>query len=610
MALSWLHVSDFHFKGGDPYDRDVVLRALVRSVRTYRAQGRKPDLIFATGDVAHGGKSGEYAAATPFFDALLEAAGVAKRGLFVIPGNHDVDRDLGIGLVRTLGSREEADACFGPAVPKMHIVHKQREFVRWHDAYFAGIRAYPQDSTCGPVELVEIGPHRLGILPVNSALFCQDDGDHGKLWVGRRWPNRALYVTVEGDEAHVFPIRYEDEPHEVWTVDPSVFPAARGYTGVFPLRRPKAPAPARPPAPAAGSPAPTRFPCNIASRRNLPFVGREALLEQIGAAFRDRGREAVVVLHGPPGVGKSEFAREFARRAAQAYPGGRFVVAAGEQALAVDFARLGATLLDLDQPTGLPLAEQALRVLASLGHEPTLLIYDNVQALDAVQPWLPPAGMRCHALLTTNLDRWDAGWNALEVPPLSPAESVELVGRIAGADVRARFGEHLAAVAEGLPVQLVPASATLAYEARRESQLPRRLPAARRAGPAPAACRRAPEPAAYPGRRAATASDRRRRLERRRVPAPPRRLPRPASAAGRQRAAPAPALCRLPAAPPSRRRAAGGHAPDRPRASAADAGSGPRARRQPQPAGAGGGPARLPNRTGPLGSRCGVDSRR
>ena len=56
MKLVWLHVSDFHFKGGDPYDRDVVLRALVRSVAEYRERGRQPDLIFATGDVAFSGK--------------------------------------------------------------------------------------------------------------------------------------------------------------------------------------------------------------------------------------------------------------------------------------------------------------------------------------------------------------------------------------------------------------------------------------------------------------------------------------------------------------------------------------------------------------------------
>src|SRR4051794_14867048 len=98
--LRWLHVSDFHFKSGDPYDRDVVLRALVRSVAEFRANGRQPDLIFATGDVAHGGQESEYQAATQFFDALCAAAGIHKQYLYVVPGNHDVDRALGIGLTR------------------------------------------------------------------------------------------------------------------------------------------------------------------------------------------------------------------------------------------------------------------------------------------------------------------------------------------------------------------------------------------------------------------------------------------------------------------------------------------------------------------------------
>ena len=34
MPITWLHISDFHIRAGDPYDRDVVLRALVKSVNT------------------------------------------------------------------------------------------------------------------------------------------------------------------------------------------------------------------------------------------------------------------------------------------------------------------------------------------------------------------------------------------------------------------------------------------------------------------------------------------------------------------------------------------------------------------------------------------------
>ena len=74
MSVSWLHISDFHIRGGDPYDRDIVLRALIRSVSDYRMRGRAPDVIFATGDIAHSGKAEEYQRAERFFDDLLTAA--------------------------------------------------------------------------------------------------------------------------------------------------------------------------------------------------------------------------------------------------------------------------------------------------------------------------------------------------------------------------------------------------------------------------------------------------------------------------------------------------------------------------------------------------------
>ena len=82
MTLRWLHISDFHFRGGDPYDRDVVLRALVCAVRTYREQGRQPDLIFATGDIAQSGKATEYDPASAFFDAILAAAAATGHSIF------------------------------------------------------------------------------------------------------------------------------------------------------------------------------------------------------------------------------------------------------------------------------------------------------------------------------------------------------------------------------------------------------------------------------------------------------------------------------------------------------------------------------------------------
>src|SRR5690606_3280918 len=121
MTVTWLHVSDFHISGGDPYERELVLGALVDSVREQRERGRRPDLIFATGDIARSGKAAEYEMATAFFDDLLAAAALDRRHLFLVPGNHDVDWDLGTGLARTLASRKEADVYFRPHAPKPHL---------------------------------------------------------------------------------------------------------------------------------------------------------------------------------------------------------------------------------------------------------------------------------------------------------------------------------------------------------------------------------------------------------------------------------------------------------------------------------------------------------
>jgi tetratricopeptide (TPR) repeat protein/3',5'-cyclic AMP phosphodiesterase CpdA len=554
MPVTWLHVSDFHIREGEPYDRHVVLRALVASVRRMREKdGRVPDLVFATGDIAFSGKPAEYAMATKFFDDLLDATGLDRRRLFVIPGNHDVDRKRGLGLARTLETPELADAYFDPEVPKVHLTQKLGAYVKWHNKYFRGIRKAPTQTTTGPAEPVEVNGTRIGILPLNSALFCLGDDDHAKLLIGRRalepgldelralkadlnvalihhplewlsdiersnirtalqenvdvvlrghlhesdvestitahggflhmaagasyqtrkWPNRALYGTFDGAAVKVFPIRYEDKPKEVWVVDPSVFPddAEASHAHAFEIPRltsvPVVRAPAQQPSPPQQQASTLQFRSNIQPRHNLPFVGRAGLLDEMRTVFADTSREAALVLHGQPGVGKSELAREYARVHRQLYPGGTFLIRAGSGGESVDLVHIGKVQLGLEFPANLSIQEQGERTLLSLASTPVLLIYDNAISEEGVRPWLPPAGIPCHVVATTNSERWSPGWRLLLVERLPDAESLSLIKQVGGDQVAARFGEELVQSAGGLPVQLVPAASALGYEARR-----------------------------------------------------------------------------------------------------------------------------------------------
>ena len=97
-SLRILHLSDVHFgqtdRSGTAWRlRRVLGTAWEENLKAILVDG-KPDLICFTGDIAFSGKETEYNEATLFFDELLTRLGVDKSCLFVVPGNHDVDRNI------------------------------------------------------------------------------------------------------------------------------------------------------------------------------------------------------------------------------------------------------------------------------------------------------------------------------------------------------------------------------------------------------------------------------------------------------------------------------------------------------------------------------------
>ncbi len=119
--VTWLHLSDWHQKG-ETFDRMVVRDALIRDIRE-RCREISPELdkidfIVLSGDVAHSGKSEEYSAVTEhLIRPLLEAAGVGPDRLFIVPGNHDLERAafelLPASLTKPFTSEEDVQLWLG-----------------------------------------------------------------------------------------------------------------------------------------------------------------------------------------------------------------------------------------------------------------------------------------------------------------------------------------------------------------------------------------------------------------------------------------------------------------------------------------------------------------
>jgi len=183
--IRFLHLSDVHLRPDrvKRYDQDRVLRGLLDLLE--RDRGSFPlDAVFFTGDLAHAGKAEEYALAVDLLRKLLEVTGVPPERLFVVPGNHDVDRGVGRWLTRTLAKDEDAIAFFTEEGSRKFHVQKRGAYQKSLTELLGTGRPLGLRVGAGAVETFDVRGARLAVASFNSAWFAQDDYDHGKLWLG------------------------------------------------------------------------------------------------------------------------------------------------------------------------------------------------------------------------------------------------------------------------------------------------------------------------------------------------------------------------------------------------------------------------------------------
>jgi predicted MPP superfamily phosphohydrolase len=215
--IRFLHISDIHLRPHivKRYDQDRVLRGLVDFLERDRASFPL-DLVFVTGDLANTGKAEEYVLVVELLKKLMDITGVPPAHMFVVPGNHDVDREVGRWLLRTLGKDEEAIAFFEDAKSRAFHLKKLEAYAESMRALLGDQRPLGLAVGEEAVELVEVRGARVAVASFNSAWFAQGDDDRGKLWLGEPNVNQAGQRAADLDAPFAVALMHHpfDELHE------------------------------------------------------------------------------------------------------------------------------------------------------------------------------------------------------------------------------------------------------------------------------------------------------------------------------------------------------------------------------------------------------------
>lgn len=92
-----LHFSDIHIRYDDDesFDFGVVFDPLINRIKEDRENKKiNVELVFLTGDIAFQGKKEEYDIAAEHLNRLMTELDLPEERLFIVPGNHDVNRKL------------------------------------------------------------------------------------------------------------------------------------------------------------------------------------------------------------------------------------------------------------------------------------------------------------------------------------------------------------------------------------------------------------------------------------------------------------------------------------------------------------------------------------
>lgn len=205
MKLEVVHLSDVHLYEKNLKDFGYIRKALIARLKDAIAgKGAPPDIVVFSGDLvqAGGSKSDFDRAHSEFLEPLFSEVGLDFGRFFLVPGNHDINREtvrsdpiLEGGQRSSLKTREGLsqfiDRNLGRS-PSYHFSRLNEYFeYRTSRAFAKHVRTTPFFTS----HRVDLAAGSIGIACLNTAWRCTgeaEDVDYGQLLLGERSIAEAL----------------------------------------------------------------------------------------------------------------------------------------------------------------------------------------------------------------------------------------------------------------------------------------------------------------------------------------------------------------------------------------------------------------------------------
>ncbi len=181
----------------------------------------KPDFITCTGDIAFGATSDtalaeQYKLAATFFDDVLKLCGdgeqvLAKERLFLVPGNHDINR-------KTVNKRAQRALVAMAADSADCVDEVNQDFAKnnnetkeamkrlaEYSQFVADYAGHQHDETgrCFYTQNLTINDITVGIAGFNSAWSCGGNEDDRHLWLAGEWQFNQAQEQLAGQQLRI-----------------------------------------------------------------------------------------------------------------------------------------------------------------------------------------------------------------------------------------------------------------------------------------------------------------------------------------------------------------------------------------------------------------------